>query len=625
MQFQKIRHFLKRKECYKILPLMPYHFEIHFRCMDGGVRKISEFDLCTSLYNHLYIRMQHILRISCLLTAMLLMAGCRRVSQMNLLTEAEAFLPAEPDSADVRLRMVDMKQLDGDEEESAYYALLRTMTDAMQGATLPNDTLVNRAYNYYRDKSRGGASSDQALVKHFAQSAMYMGDWYAAKDSIKASEDCYRQAIKYSKKAEDWHTCYISYSCLAEQIHSGNPVAAFSLIENAIKIYELCNDNIGNLISLYSYATHYLFQIAYMDDTTYQQALIFAYKAYNIARDSCFTDYYDSTNMLLAEIYWGMGEFQIALEYVKNIHPEDLESETSLTTNMKIAQFYLSCDSILKAKELYESPKVISDKTLTYLYARGMAEVAVHQHNQDSILFYVDSAFTASEAMFLDALQAKDEYYHDNLEKEKENERLIYKSKLKTWIFGSSIFIILIGGLLIGRVLILRIRVHRERRRNSIMQRKYELERNLEEKRRAESQMRLLQERQQALEESQQKKMATIKHLQRYIIDRTDVAMKLKDDTTHVKMSSKEWTDVEHLLDKIDDRRISKIRARFKTLSIDDIRLCVMVRLGMSNPAIGNVYGITPSAVQHRKLTLKKKGFGVENPDVTLDDFIESI
>ena len=120
--------------------------------------------------------------------SVLLMAGCRHVSQMNLLTEAESFLPAEPDSADVRLKMVDTRLLEGDEEESAYYALLRTMTDAMQGATSPNDTLVNRAYNFYRQKSKDGTSSDHALVKYFAQSAMYMGDLYAAHDSVKASE-----------------------------------------------------------------------------------------------------------------------------------------------------------------------------------------------------------------------------------------------------------------------------------------------------------------------------------------------------------------------------------------------------------------------------------------------------
>ena len=475
---------------------------------------------------------------------------------------------------------------------------------------------------------------------------MYMGDWYAAKDSIKASEDCYRKAIKYSEKAEDWHTCYIAYSCLAEQINWANPTDALDLIKKAITIYEKCNDNVDNLISLYGYAASYTSQIAYRDDADFNPALDFAYKAYHLAIDSCRVDYYNQTLVSLAEIYWEKGDYRKALDCVKDIRLSDLSSEVSLTTNMKIAQYYLNCDSIYRAKELFQIPNDIPDKTLTVLYARGLAEVAVHQQNKDSILFYMDSAFTASEAMFLDALQAKDDYYHDNLEKEKKNERLIYKDKLKTWIFGGAICIILLSCLLMGRVLILRIRMQREQRRNSIIQRKYEIERNIEEKRRVECEMQLLreqqdrkeeeakhlqhemellQDRQQALADSHQKKTAAIKHLQRYIIDRTDITMKLKGSTTHVRMTSKEWTDVEQLLDEIDDRRISKIRARFKDLSIDDIRLCVMVRIGMSNPAIGNVYGITPSAVQHRKLTLKKKGFGVDNPDVTLDDFIESI
>ena len=578
--------------------------------------------------------------------SVLLMAGCRHVSQMNLLTEAETFLPAEPDSVDVRLKMVDTRLLEGDEEELAYYALLRTMTDAMQGATSPNETLVNRAYSFYRQKSKDGTSSDQALVKHFAQSAMYMGDLYAAHDSVKASEDCYRKAIKYSEEVGDWHTCYIAYSCLAEQLNLANPSEALDLIKKAIGVYEKCNDNSRNLISLYDYAANHAAQIAYKDSTSFQLALDYAFKAYQLAIDSCLTDLYDTTHEQIAQIYWLKGDYHEALKYIQDIHLEELESNASLTTNMRIAQYYLSCDFIMKAKEIYESPKVISDKTLTYLYARGLAEVAAHQLNKDSILFYMDSAFTASEAMFLDALQTKDEYYYDNLEKEKKNERLIYKDKLKTWIFGGTICIILLSCLLIGRVLILRIRMQRTQRRNSIMQRKYEIERNIEEKRRVECEMQLLrekqerneekakhlqhemellQDRQQALADSHQKKTATIKHLQRYIIDRTDITMKLKGCTTHVRMTSKEWNDVEQLLDEIDDRRISKIRARFKDLSLDDIRLCVMVRIGMSNPAIGNVYGITPSAVQHRKLTLKKKGFGVDNPDVTLDDFIESI
>ena len=583
--------------------------------------------------------------ITDLILAMTFMAGCSHASQTPLLTAAEAFLPAEPDSADARLKQVDVRQLRGDEEE-AWYALLRTMTDALQRKQPLNDTLVNRAYNFYRHQSKDGTSSDQALVKHFALSAMYMGDWYAANDSIKASEDCYRQAIKYSEKAEDWHTCYIAYSCLAEQENWGSPEEAMILIEKALLLYDRCQDNVRNLISLYEYAANYSAQIAYKDSTSFQKALDYAFKAYQLAIDSCLTDLHNTTHEQIAQIYWLMGNYQKALEFVQDIHLEELESNASLTTNLRIAQYYLSCDSILKAKQLYESPNVITNKTLAYLYARGLSEVAVHQQNKDSILFYMDSAFTASEAMFLDALQTKDDYFHDNLEKEKENERLIYKDKLKTWIFGGAIFMILLSGLLIGRVLILRIRMQRTQRRNSIMQRKYELERNIEEKRRVECEMQLLreqhereeeeakhlqhemellQDRQQALEDSQQKRAAVIKHLQKYIIERSDITTKLKDGASAHQMTPKDWQTVEQLLDEIDEGRISKIRERYKDISKDDIRLCVMVRIGLSNPAIGHIFGITPSAVQHRKLTLKKKGFGVADPEVTLDKFLESL
>ena len=46
------------------------------------------------------------------------------------------------------------------------------------------------------------------------------------------------------------------------------------------------------------------------------------------------------------------------------------------------------------------------------------------------------------------------------------------------------------------------------------------------------------------------------------------------------------------LLDEIDDKCISKLKEKYKELTKDDIHLCIMVRLGMSNPAIGEVYGM---------------------------------
>ena len=285
-----------------------------------------------------------------------------------------------------------------------------------------------------------------------------------------------------------------------------------------------------------------------------------------------------------------------------------------MTLNMKIAQYYLSCDSVAKAKELCLAPKNVESKNLAYLYARELAEISVKQQNPDSIILYMDSAFSFSEDMFLEALKAKDDYLRETLVKEQENAHLTYKNRLRIWIFGISLGFFIIGGLLVLRLLLLRIRIHKEQQAHQE-----------EESRHLQKELQLINERQLALTESYKKKTATIKHLQRYIIDRTDVAMKLKDGGTRVKMSPKEWTDVEQLLDEIDNKRISRLRAEYKELTIEDIRLCVMVRLGMSNPAIGKAYGITPSAVQHRKQTLKKKKMGVSDPNITLDDFIESL
>ena len=454
---------------------------------------------------------------------------------------------------------------------------------------------------------------------------MYMGDWYAANDSIKASEDCYRQAIKYSEIVEDWHTCYISYEKLAEQMQWSNVEDALELIIKAIDIYEKCNDNPGNLLSLYHCRAHYTFQIENTADCGFERAITLTQEEYKLAKEQELFDYENQALSLLALIYWTMGEYQTALRYAKKITLLSIQTEYEIAYNRMIAQCYLSCDSLIQAKAILQRLPSSTAKKESYLYARALAEISILHDEKDSAVFYVDSTFNAAEGMFMDALQAKNDYYQDNLEKEKQNEKLIYKDKLKTWLFGGIICIIFISSLLMSRVLLLRIRMHREQRRNSILQRKYELERSIEEKHRTKREMQLLQEKQQALEERNQKKTAAIKYLQRYIIDRTDVAMKLKDGTTHVKMSSREWIEIELLLDEIDDGRISKIRARFKELSTEDIRLCIMIRIGMSNPAIGNVYGITPSAVQHRKLTLKKNGFYVKDADVSLDDVLESL
>ncbi len=558
--------------------------------------------------------------IAGMILAIMFMAACSHTSQTPLLTAAEAFLPAEPDSADARLKQVDVRQLRGDEEE-AWYALLRTMTDAMQRKQPLNDTLANRAYTYYGSASDLGTSSDPTLVRRFAQSALYMGDCYAAKDSTKACEDCYRRAIRFSEKAKDWHTCYIAYQRLAGQVHWSNPEEALELMNKSIEIYGKGNDNTKNLLSLYSCASDYAATLSRFNNGDFQESLDFAYKVLKISEDSCWEDHLQVAQMLLAKIFWLKKEYNTALEWAKKCPPPNLSTSSGISLNEFLARYYLYCDSLEQSKELYKAPTQIEDKTDAYLYASALAEIYIKLQERDSAVIFMDSALSCAESMYFDALQAKDDYYQDNLLKEKEKDELLYKVKLKTWLLGGGSACVLILSLFI-------IWIQKERKRRTeielqLLKEKHEKEE--EKARHLKHEMLLMQDRQQALEDSQQKKAAVIKHLQRYIIERSGITTKLKDGASAHQMTPKDWKTVEQLLDEIDEGRISKIRTSYKDISKDDIRLCVMVRIGMSNPAIGHIFGITPSAVQHRKLTLKKKGFGIADPEVTLDKFLESL
>jgi len=142
-----------------------------------------------------------------LFVSVAILTGCRHESQNGILSKVEGFLPLQPDSADAYLHSVDLRQLTGDDEKASY-ALLRTMTDVLLDKGIASDTLIGLAYNHFSYQCQKNIPSDQTTIKHFAQSALYMGDWYSSQDSVKLSEDYYRQAIKYSEKVEDWHTCY---------------------------------------------------------------------------------------------------------------------------------------------------------------------------------------------------------------------------------------------------------------------------------------------------------------------------------------------------------------------------------------------------------------------------------
>lgn len=503
----------------------------------------------------------------------------------------------------------------GSDEEKALYALLRSTTDAILGKDLPADTVIRTAYSFYYKQSKSPNSSI-IQSQRFAKAALYMGDWFSAKDSIKSSEDCYRQAINAAEKAKDWHTCYIAHERLAEQIKWSDSHNALNLIKRAIDYYNKCDDSITNLISLYHCAANYSLSIAIQEEGSFEEALNYAAKEFGLAHENNLQAYENQAQSMLANIYWAQDNYHEALSHAKQIKLDDTISEHTAILRDLIARCYLSCDSLEQAKALYQLPSNILDKKTRYLSLRSLTEIAIRQHDEDTALTYLDSTFNTSESIFFNAMKAKDDYYKEVIQQERANEKIQYKSRLRTWLFTCGMLFLLCTGFYIGRLLYLKLRIQHERRRNSITARKNEIEKHIIER-------KYLQKEQEWLMKSQSKKENLIKILQLTILDRTSVGKKLMDqESQSIKMSVKDWREIERLLDEIDDKSISRLRARNKELTEDDIHLCMLVRLHMPNPIIGRIYNITTSAVQHRKQKLKKEKFGVTNTKHTLEDVI---
>ena len=123
-----------------------------------------------------------------------------------------------------------------------------------------------------------------------------------------------------------------------------------------------------------------------------------------------------------------------------------------------------------------------------------------------------------------------------------------------------------------------------------------------------------------------QQRDSTISFLRDFIFQRSEIIKKLDaNGDRHVHISAGDWWEVERTLNAIDYDRFARLRQSYPALREEDVQMCILTCLHVRNRTIGNIYGLTISAVQHRKLKLKKEIFGEEDPDMTLEQVLENV
>ena len=439
-----------------------------------------------------------------------------------------------------------------------------------------------------------------------------------ANDSIRQGETLLRKAIRISEKSEDWHTCYIAYQRLAEALSQSNPEEALRLMKTALAIYEQHPDDERNHVILLDYAGTYAAQVAYTtedslqskaaDPSAYDEALDYVNRAYNIAEKNQMTDLMCQTLTSLANIAWAREYYRQALDYAhraETLLPPSGADRGGLAdlrpgTLQVLARSYLSLDMLDSAETVYRQIDPGDDVHLAYIVQSSLAKIALRRLGATQVEDSVDEAFGQIEDIYYKALGQKDQYYQETLQQEMENQRLEYRSK----IYGRTLLVVIIASVIIILAVVMALR--------------YRIRMQEQEKRRlyqeAEHQKTLLHQANEV-----------VTFLQGFILERTEVLKKLNQSgDSLIYISPHEWSEIERTLNAIDGNRFAKIREQYPKMQEDDIRLCILTRLGLSNRTIGNIYCITVSAVQHRKLKLKKDGFGESNPDVTLEQILNS-
>ena len=442
-------------------------------------------------------------------------------------------------------------------------------------------------------------SQQQTSDSQTAASCLEDAEAALADDSIRQGETLLRKAIQLSEASEDWHTYYIAYQRLAEALSQSNPEEALRLMKKALNIYEQHPDNERNNVLLLDYAGTYAAQVAYDKEGSFDEALDFIHRAYDIAKKNQMTDLMCQTMTSLANIAWAKEDYRQALDYAH-------QAESVATDNLRqgtlqvLARSYLSLNMLDSAETVYRQIQPGDDVHLAYIVQSNLAKIALRRMGATQIEDSVDEAFDQIEDIYYKALEQKDQYYQETLRQEMENQQLEYRSKM----YGRTLLIVIIASVLIllATVLALRYRIRLQEQEKRRLQEETEHQKTL-------------------LHQANE----VVAFLQNFILERTEVMKKLNQSgDSLIYLSQHEWSEIERTLNAIDNNRFANIREQYPAMQEDDIRLCILTRLGLSNRTIGNIYCITISAVQHRKLKLKKEVFGETNPDITLEQILKN-
>ena len=597
-----------------------------------------------------------------------LLTGCsgKRAGEHPLaeLVRAESVMFDRPDSALHILEAMPMPSARRDKENHALWCLLVTQAQYKQVMTIPSDSLVRMAYDYYKP-------TDNARRK--AMSALYMGNINYELGNIEDAIQYYLEGKTEVEKTDDYKTGFLIMSSLAD-LYLFRDLADYAL-DACTKAYDYA---VKDSNKRYQMASLKFLARCHCIADELPKAIEIYQKCSEIALEFGSTGYYYQIQSELALVYTNSGEAQKSQDLVKSFpkkfYPLLLAGTNYFRLNQYDSAYYylnkaLNTDNVYTKKETYRNLYRLGDIPQYRKYLKTYC---------DSLLFYTDSVMSLDKGK--EIISYKEKYDHQKLITEQQRLKL-EKAEAQRMLFIITICLIVVIAVvayLYQKRLVRKettIRLQSEQLQAYLLQ-LHENESRLQQNRRyldelkeqlprhdSDAEKRIAQQEQMARLESENSRLQeTISDLQHRIGDyashlrdaRKDMeqlrslseeSLKLKENERRLAdyvidshklvsslrkksrvLSDSEWEELTQLCTTAWGDFISRLLACCPQLTEQELRLCLLIRLRFNNTQLASIFAVSPASISQKKFRLKKhllESGRVSFPDdMTLDRWL---
>ncbi len=118
---------------------------------------------------------------------------------------------------------------------------------------------------------------------------------------------------------------------------------------------------------------------------------------------------------------------------------------------------------------------------------------------------------------------------------------------------------------------------------------------------------------------------ARVKALGEYLLDKTDIRHLFDGDRqpnhTIRNLSDKDWDEIRFVLNEADGDFVNRLIAEYPALTTDDLWLCMLLRLNLSNSMSAEIFHLSTQYIKQRQTSLKNK-LNIAESSLSLRKFI---